>query len=530
MSKQITLTLNDASGNPIGQYNINTAGSALHIEAVDGAYYQFTDQTTGIGPEGLITEREGDNLLVSFDDGVDLVIENYYGQSQPGALVGLQADGGLTSYPVATAPEHVLAEQIAAEQTLGSDQPVWAPLGVLGAVGLVAAGIGLAKDDGGEKIHSNNGGNNNNNNNPAPSPSPNTPNNPGSPNVPSPNPNNPGNQNPGNPNNPTPNPSPNPPTPSPTPSPNPQPPTPNQPGSDPTPVAKDDKVKATPKEKVTIDVLDNDSGIDANGARDLDPNSIRLIDSAGNAVTRITVAGQGEWNVQFGKVTFTPEPNFTGNPTPVQYTVSDKAGQVSNKATITVTYNDGANTPGLAQITGDAKVGQTLGVDINDPDGVPASSVKYQWLADGGVIAGATGKTYTVQPGDLGKTISVKVIYTDGAGNYEDIISPATAKVIDGTPAPQPPQPGQNHEGSVAISGNAKVGEKLTAEVHDDDQFDASKVKYQWQRDGQPIAGESGSSYTLKAEDAGHKITVKVEYTDNAGNKESHDATSATVQ
>ena len=76
MSKQITLTLNDASGNPIGQYNINTAGSALHIEAVDGAYYQFTDQTTGIGPEGLITEREGDNLLVSFDEGTDLVIEN----------------------------------------------------------------------------------------------------------------------------------------------------------------------------------------------------------------------------------------------------------------------------------------------------------------------------------------------------------------------------------------------------------------------------------------------------------------------
>jgi len=142
MSQQILLTLNDTAGNALGQYNINTAGSALHIQAVDGAYYQFTDPMTGIGPEGIITEREGDNLLVSFDEGTDLVIENYFAQNEPGALVGMQADGGLFSYPVATAPEHVLAEEIAASQALGSEQPVWAPLGVLGAVGLVAAGIG----------------------------------------------------------------------------------------------------------------------------------------------------------------------------------------------------------------------------------------------------------------------------------------------------------------------------------------------------------------------------------------------------
>ena len=113
MSQQILLTLNDTAGNALGQYSINTAGSALHIQAVDGVYYQFTDTATGIGPEGLITERQGDNLLVSFDEGTDLIIENYFapGQGQ-GALVGTQADGGLFSYPVAAAPEHVLAEEI----------------------------------------------------------------------------------------------------------------------------------------------------------------------------------------------------------------------------------------------------------------------------------------------------------------------------------------------------------------------------------------------------------------------------------
>ena len=530
MSQQILLTLNDTAGNALGQYNINTAGSALHIQAVDGAYYQFTDPMTGIGPEGIITEREGDNLLVSFDEGTDLVIENYFAQNEPGALVGMQADGGLFSYPVATAPEHVLAEELAASQTLGSEQPVWAPLGVLGAVGLVAAGIGLAKDDSGKGWDSgNNGGsgsgNNPSPNTPAPNPSPNNPSNPsnpGGPNIPSPNPGNPGN-----PSTPTPTPNPSPYPPAPSPNPVPQPPTPNQPGSDPKPIANHDKVKGTPKEKVTIDVLDNDSGMDANGQRDLNPSSIRLLDAAGKPVTELTVAGQGKWNVSFGKVTFTPETNFIGNPTPVQYTVSDNAGQVSNKATITVTYDNGTpggNTKGRAVITGDAKVGQTLSADINDPDGVPATGVKYQWMADGVAIQGATGPTYTVSAADKDKAISLNISYTDNRGNPENISTPSTSKVVDGTPTPQPPQPGQNHPGSVAISGNAKVGEKLTADVHDDDQFDEAKVSYQWQRDGKPITGANGKTYTLTADDEGHKISVKAEYTDNAGNKESHNS------
>jgi len=113
---QYNLTLKDAAGNAIGQYNIETAGAAQHIQAVNGAYYQITDLATGIGPDSIITDRVGDDLLISFDrdQSADLVIENYFSQGQPGALVGLQENGGLFNYPVATMPEHVLAEQIAA--------------------------------------------------------------------------------------------------------------------------------------------------------------------------------------------------------------------------------------------------------------------------------------------------------------------------------------------------------------------------------------------------------------------------------
>ena len=638
MSKQITLTLNDASGNAIGQYNINTAGSPLHIEAIDGAYYQFTDAATGIGPEGIITERVNDDLLVSFDEGTDLVIENYFAQSQPGALVGLQADGGLTSYPVATAPEHILAEQIAAEQTLGSDQPVWAPLGVLGAVGLVAAGIGLASDNDKGNKGSNNSNPNNNDNNGSNTPPPTTPNNPGNTNPP--NPNNPGNQTPTppDPNNPggnqphdPPNPN-NPGNPN-TPPPVPQPPTPTPPpATDPRPEAKDDPVKGTPGIPTIVDVLDNDYGVDANNQRDLDPSSLRLIDAAGNRVTEITVAGQGKWNVSFGKVVFTPEPGFTGDPTPVKYEVRDFAGQVSNQATITINYSGGQTPPpsgnhaptditlanskvtegkdgatigkltttdldagdvhtytvsdsrfeitadgtlklkagqhldfgkeptvklsvtsndghggtytkeftlqvqddpnwpanpqppvpnpnheGKVEITGEAKVGSELKATVSDEDGVPAD-VQYQWLANGVAIAGATGSSYTLTAAEAGKTITVRATYTDNAQHSEAVTSQAT-KAVEDPANPQPPVPNPNHEGKVEITGDAKVGSELKATVSDEDGVPAD-VQYQWLANGVAIAGATGSSYTLTAAEAGKTITVRATYTDNAQHSE----------
>ena len=64
------------------------------------------------------------------------------------------------------------------------------------------------------------------------------------------------------------------------------------------------------------------------------------------------------------------------------------------------------------------------------------------------------------------------------------------------------------------------MGSTLTAEVKDGDGVPSDGVKYQWLRDGNPIASATGKSYVLTAEDAGHKITVKAEYDDNAQNHE----------
>ena len=149
MNRSIALEIHDTAGNTIAQYHLESAGGAQHIDAVSGAYYQFTDLTTGLGPEGLTTARAGDDLLVHLDGDKqpELVIENYYSQGQ-GALVGMQENGGFASYPVASAPEHTLASEIVTEQPLGADQPALAPLGVLGAVGLVTGSIAFARDHG----------------------------------------------------------------------------------------------------------------------------------------------------------------------------------------------------------------------------------------------------------------------------------------------------------------------------------------------------------------------------------------------
>lgn len=84
---------------------------------------------------------------------------------------------------------------------------------------------------------------------------------------------------------------------------------------------------------VTVDVLDNDSG-------DLVPGSVRIIDpDTADRVTELVVAGEGIWAVDpvTGELTFTPLAGYPGNPTPVDYEVTDTLGQLAS-AEVVVTY------------------------------------------------------------------------------------------------------------------------------------------------------------------------------------------------
>ena len=176
---------------------------------------------------------------------------------------------------------------------------------------------------------------------------------------------------------------------------------------------------------------------------------------------------------------------------------------------------------GKPGITGTAQVDQLLTATtsgIQDTDGLTSAVFAYQWLADDGVITGATGSTYTLVAADAGKAIKVQVSFTDDADNDEELTSAATAAV-----AAAPPPPNTPATGLPTITGTAQVGDTLTAVttgIEDADGLDNVIFSYQWLAADADINGATASTYTLVAADAGKAIKVQVSFTDDAGNDE----------
>ena len=90
---------------------------------------------------------------------------------------------------------------------------------------------------------------------------------------------------------------------------------------------------------------------------------------------------------------------------------------------------------GAPTISGTAAVGHTLMAatgTIADADGVP-TTLTYQWLRVDGAneadITGATESSYTVTAADIGKTLKIKLGFTDNLSGEESRTSAATATV-----------------------------------------------------------------------------------------------------
>ena len=113
-----------------------------------------------------------------------------------------------------------------------------------------------------------------------------------------------------------------------------------------------------------------------------------------------------------------------------------------------MTVNDddtNAAATGAPAITGFPQVGQTLTAGtsgIADTDGLTGVSYAYQWIrTDSGTdtdIANATSSTYDLTAADQGKTVKVKVSFTDDKGNDEELTSTATGTVVASGPRLRP--------------------------------------------------------------------------------------------
>ena len=127
---------------------------------------------------------------------------------------------------------------------------------------------------------------------------------------------------------------------------------------------------------------------------------------------------------------------FSGTPTAagtvsVKVTASDASDSVTDTFDIVVSAAANNAAMGEPTISGTARVGRTLTASttgITDADGLTSPTYTYQWIRANGTdadIASANSSTYTLVGADLGKTIKVKVSFTDDASNTETLTSAA---------------------------------------------------------------------------------------------------------
>ena len=213
----------------------------------------------------------------------------------------------------------------------------------------------------------------------------------------------------------------------------------------------------------------------------------------------------------------------------VRVSFTDDRGHAETLASApTAAVESAPNSPatGAPTITGTVQVGRTLEADtsgIADEDGPGNATFSYQWLSSDGTenwgIAGATSATYTLVAADEGRTVKVRVSFTDDRGHTETLTSAATAAV----------EPAANNPatGAPAIYSKPQVGRPLRADtslIADEDGLANAVFHYQWiTNDGTAdteIAGATGVFYTPIAADVGKAVKVTVSFTDDEGNPE----------
>ena len=262
----------------------------------------------------------------------------------------------------------------------------------------------------------------------------------------------------------------------------------------------------------------------------------------GNGLDRVQFGFQ--WATNYGGAdtdiagatnsTYTLAVSDEGKTIKVRLAFTDRGGyaeSLTSDATETVSFAgqqqiDNNPATGGPIIGGTARVGETLATDvlgIADEDGLENATFSYQWISNDGTtdadIQGETGATYTLTDANEGKTVKVRVSFTDDADNEETVTSAATATV-----AARPNRPAT---GAPIIGGTARVGETLATDIlgiADEDGLENATFSYQWiSNDGTTdadIQGETGATYTLASAYVGKTIKVKVTFTDDADNEE----------
>ena len=148
-------------------------------------------------------------------------------------------------------------------------------------------------------------------------------------------------------------------------------------------------------------------------------------------------SGSGDHHAGYNNTTYTLTEDDVGKAMSVRVTFVDDAGYqetLTSAATDPVAAAPQPNSParGAPTIGGTAQVGETLTADtsgITDEDGLDDSTFTVQWITDDSVMVASAARSYTPTDGDRGKSVKVRVSFTDDTGNPETRTSANTATV-----------------------------------------------------------------------------------------------------
>lgn len=156
---QMNINYHYAKGT-VTKHTIDTAGNKTTVidAPKQAAWIEFIDAKSGISPQKIITKRQGNDLLVYFEQGEsepDLIIKNYYANDELPPILGVDSQGAYHAYVAELAQPELaldkLASGVTSAQVLSSEAynmaafPWWHVGGIaagLGLVGLVAGGGG----------------------------------------------------------------------------------------------------------------------------------------------------------------------------------------------------------------------------------------------------------------------------------------------------------------------------------------------------------------------------------------------------
>lgn len=165
----------------------------------------------------------------------------------------------------------------------------------------------------------------------------------------------------------------------------------------------------------------------------------------------------------------------------------------------------------LPSITGTTRVGETLTAQNGTWTSAP-TSFQYQWQRCDGAgaacvnIADAVQKTYLLAAADANRTLRVRVLAVNADGS---------ASARSGPTAVVTPSTAPTNSARPSVTGDARVGEALTAE---DGTWtnNPTSFAYQWERcdsDGTgcaAISGATGKTYGVRLVDLGFRLRVEV--------------------